>query len=530
MNHYEKPPQTRASSEKLLRISKVTRRSVWIFAAGLLVGWMVFGWLLFPVKYTQVYPDELQPQVMNDYIIMTAESYATTHDLRTAAKRLRYWDKPGQLGTMIQQLAQSIETKNPEDAAYLRLLFQDLNLSVTPGASLPRNETKSRTRFDFKWLLAPLFVLTVFAGLIWLAQRLGLLGESVVYVPEETAPHHATAQDAMPLDASYREPDDGISDSWEGGLDHDSGASVLGGLEDATFEDDFPLDQSLHAPWQHDESVASDEAHHPNFEDEDALTPVSESDSDLDSELVYEPGPADVTEEPGPGDDDSLVYEPDLDDVEDLDDEIVASDADSEAVLSEEARESEPTVSDEDALAEETVDADGIEQVDAAHSEKAEMKLGHDDEPKIEAVSSSSDDVMVSRTVRFDGDPSYNLIIPIEKDDDYLGEIGFGADQTAQDNPNLVLTLEVWLFDKSDTQTRNAVLAPPVIAADPDLIADYTDGDALVIPLQEGKTIQMETAELRLRGEVKRVKYGAMTRDDIPVIEYAEIAFTGQRK
>ncbi|RUA18037.1 MAG: hypothetical protein DSY55_00985, partial [Clostridia bacterium] len=253
----------------------------------------------------------------------------------------------------------------------------------------------------------------------------------------------------------------------------------------------------------------------------------------------YEPELDDAGGEPGneyPGDD-SLVYEPEQENKEeDQSDEIVAFDAASVKVKTEEAGGNEQVVSessDEDALEAEKIPADISEDINDIYFEESvtkETSIWAKDEVEIEGVSSSVDDVTVFRTVRFDGDPSYNLIIPIEKEDDYLGEIGFGADQTAQHNPNLVVTLEVWLFDKSDTQTRNAVLAPPVIAADPDLKSEYTDGDALVVPLQEGEVIRMETAELQLRGEVKRVKYGAMTRNDIPVIDYAEIAFTGRRK
>ncbi len=134
------------------------------------------------------------------------------------------------------------------------------------------------------------------------------------------------------------------------------------------------------------------------------------------------------------------------------------------------------------------------------------------------------------QVLRFDGDPTYNAIIAIEPNDDYLGEYGLSVGKTAPNNPNLALTLEVWLFDKSDTQTTEIALTPAVITADPDLKARYIPENTPVLPLREGQAISLETAELRLDGRVRRVKFGAATSDGVPVIESAEIELLGRRK
>jgi hypothetical protein len=138
--------------------------------------------------------------------------------------------------------------------------------------------------------------------------------------------------------------------------------------------------------------------------------------------------------------------------------------------------------------------------------------------------------ILPPQVLRFDGDPAYNTIIAIESDDEYLGEYGMSAGQTAPNNPNMVLTLEVWLFDKSDTQTTDIALAPPVVVADPDLKARYIKENMSVLPLQEGQIILLETAELRLEGRVRRVEFGATTNDGVPIIEAAEIEMLGKRK
>ncbi len=402
-------------------------RNAIFFTLGLLLGWLVLGWLIFPVKYTQAYPNDLQPEALNSYLLMTAESYAATHNLRDAGKRLRYWDDENTLGPMLYDLARSVETTNPADAAYLRVLARDLHLPATP-APRPAKSSGGKWRFSFWWLLAPLAGLIVLTGIIVIARRLGWLKQRVLQ-PEviDKAPEYSN-QANDPEDIDYAAP---------------------------------PAARPVHS-------------HPDELRPEDAAwtTPAEEEEALFDEEHETLP-------EKEQGDDAEM----------------------------------------------EGGDEDGADKATAPEiSDNAPF-------PTPEPYPAKDDLLMWQpHVLRFDGDPAYNKIIAIEQGDDYLGEYGLEAKKTAPNNPNLTITLELWLFDKSDTQTTDAALAAPVVAADPALKTRYVKDNMPIIPLRQGERISLQTAELQLEGRVRRVKFGATTSDGVPVIEMAEIEFLGKRR
>jgi hypothetical protein len=420
-------------------ISNPLIRGAAIFLIGLIIGWFVLGWAVFPVRYTNVYPNELRPEVLNDYLLMTAESYAATGDLRTAAKRLKYWE-PEDLAVMFNDLAISIETANPAGAAYLRILAQDLHLSSIPTSSTTPPPARN---FEILWLLLFLIIaLVVLAALIKIAQRMGVLGPQPA---PQFAPSSQPAQPAPPVEQHARP------------------------------EADQPA-----APL--------------------AIPAIAEI-----------------------GDDDDDFYEEE--------DEGVLDVLDAEDFAPEDLGEQETIFAPE-----ETPPMPPTNEIDETANEK-EQPESEPLPPQPPLTDTDEDNLptdeetpFATRVFRFDGTSSYNTIAAIEMNDEYLGEYGLSAGQTAPDNSNLALTLEVWLFDKSDTQTVEAALVPAVVANDPSLRARYVDEDVTVIPLQTGQIILLETAELRLEGRIRRVEFGPATSDGVPVVNYAEIEMLGRRK
>ena len=422
------------------RLANPLLRNITIFTIGLIVGWFVFGWLLFPATRTDFYPNELHPEVVNDYLLMTAESYGATGDLRTAAKRLRYWE-PEQLAAMFNDLAQSVETSNPADAAYLRLLARDLHLSS--AAHAVSTSTSRTIQFNFRWLLVPILALAVLAGLILLAQKFGWLNQRALQESEDDAllkeePFATTPEELEPYGPPPTTPTPARAE-----------------------EEERPLAKP--EPEEGDDALF--------FEEEVDNLPEEEPDFLADEVIDTIPEPDDVQSE-APVETPEAIPMPPLPD----DNEDVIADL-------------EPDIEEEDG--------------------------GPSSPPRV---------------LRFDGAPHYNMIIAIESGDEYLGEYGMSAGRTAPSNPNMVLTLEVWLFDKSDTQTADIALAPPIIVADPELKSRYVKENISVLPLQEGQIILLETAELRLEGRVRRVKFGPVTHDGVPIIEEAEIEMLGKRK
>ena len=59
-----------------------------IFVSGILTGWLVFGWWLFPVVWEDADPESLHPHFMSEWVQMSADSYVLTTDIEKAHQRV----------------------------------------------------------------------------------------------------------------------------------------------------------------------------------------------------------------------------------------------------------------------------------------------------------------------------------------------------------------------------------------------------------------------------------------------------------
>ncbi len=87
------------------------RRLTWVsigvaLTAGLLIGWMVFGWWLFPVKWTDAAGIDLAPGERERYLDVVAESYTLNRDADLARERLSTFAAKEQ-----PELLQDVETR-----------------------------------------------------------------------------------------------------------------------------------------------------------------------------------------------------------------------------------------------------------------------------------------------------------------------------------------------------------------------------------------------------------------------------------
>lgn len=72
------------------------KRPVWVipaigFLVGLLIGWWVIGWWLWPVQWTNALPSDLRAAERDQYLAMVAESYAAGRNADLAKERLKSW-------------------------------------------------------------------------------------------------------------------------------------------------------------------------------------------------------------------------------------------------------------------------------------------------------------------------------------------------------------------------------------------------------------------------------------------------------
>ena len=68
------------------------------FLLGIIIGWFVIGWLIFPVEWTDAAPLHLRSDLREDYLRMTIDSYNQTLDATRAQVR---WQELGEFGPQI---------------------------------------------------------------------------------------------------------------------------------------------------------------------------------------------------------------------------------------------------------------------------------------------------------------------------------------------------------------------------------------------------------------------------------------------
>ena len=86
------------------------------FVVGLLIGWLVIGWGLWPVTWTNALVQDLRPDLRNQYIAMVADSYAQTGNLDQARGRLSGWPEE----ELAQVIADAQEVLVARDVAAAR--------------------------------------------------------------------------------------------------------------------------------------------------------------------------------------------------------------------------------------------------------------------------------------------------------------------------------------------------------------------------------------------------------------------------
>ena len=158
-------------------------RSQWIrlliaFLVGLLVGWWVIGWGVWPVTWTNALPQDLRAAERDQYLIMTAESYAATGNLDLARERLAGYSQ-GELKRDFNVLLGRLTTENAAQAAQVQRLAAALGVYTPPAPSAASPATPSLLRRIGSWVI---WVVGVLLGaavvyILWLRLRASQAGE-----------------------------------------------------------------------------------------------------------------------------------------------------------------------------------------------------------------------------------------------------------------------------------------------------------------------------------------------------------------
>lgn len=103
------------------------------FVVGLLLGWIVIGWLLWPVKWGNSDPWDLCPNHQRTYISLVAEDYWQSGSLSRVREALDGWDEE-ELIKLIA--AMQNETSSAEERQRLAALARVLELPEVEAASI----------------------------------------------------------------------------------------------------------------------------------------------------------------------------------------------------------------------------------------------------------------------------------------------------------------------------------------------------------------------------------------------------------
>jgi hypothetical protein len=102
------------------------------FLVGLLVGWLVIGWLVWPVTWTNAQLRDLRPELRYEYVAMVAESYAQTRNIEQARARLAGWPQED-LAKDLSAAQEVFVARNLQTAQNVQDLAVALGVTTTPG-------------------------------------------------------------------------------------------------------------------------------------------------------------------------------------------------------------------------------------------------------------------------------------------------------------------------------------------------------------------------------------------------------------
>ena len=127
----EAPPETPVTPQTPTAVTAGSSRRFFLglaFGLGLLLGWLVIGWWLWPVQWANSDPWHLHPTYQRTFVTLVAEEYWRTSDVSQANQALAGWDRKD-LANLLT--AMKDETTNAETRQHLAALGDALEMPGT---------------------------------------------------------------------------------------------------------------------------------------------------------------------------------------------------------------------------------------------------------------------------------------------------------------------------------------------------------------------------------------------------------------
>jgi hypothetical protein len=205
-----------------------------IFLTGLLLGWIVIGWWLWPVKWTNSEPWLLQPDYQRAFVGLVAENYWHTRDISRAREALDGWDDE----TLTQLLAtMESQASSTEERQYLAMLAEALALP-DPEISLFSSFVEHRALIISGILAAaPL----VAAGILAISPRIrGSKKKSEPLLGEGMEELEAELEKLLSQEGEEGQPAEGEEEEGEAKEEGEEGAEEKQGDEEEKEDDEAP--------------------------------------------------------------------------------------------------------------------------------------------------------------------------------------------------------------------------------------------------------------------------------------------------
>jgi hypothetical protein len=110
---------------------------------GCIVGWMVLGWMLFPVTWTNADPWDLRPEQKEAYVSLVADSYSVNSDPDLARQRMEGFGNE-EISDLLAQLIEERE-KAGDTEGKRRIQYLGTVLDTTPSVATPSPEPSPET-------------------------------------------------------------------------------------------------------------------------------------------------------------------------------------------------------------------------------------------------------------------------------------------------------------------------------------------------------------------------------------------------
>ncbi len=150
------------------------------FVVGLLLGWLIIGWWLWPVEWKNALPQDLAPRLQNQYLTMVAESYGANGNLQLAQDRLAGWPAD-ELAVALGNTQEFLAATDAARAANVQLLASALSVSlgeagVSGAGPLPTAEPVQPTPVPGGDGTAGLSLMRICTAFLWIVLVLAAIG------------------------------------------------------------------------------------------------------------------------------------------------------------------------------------------------------------------------------------------------------------------------------------------------------------------------------------------------------------------